>query len=141
MVTTKELDEVAKELREVVDKDRKISRELDEVKAQVTILKKRMMALLEEAEKTSYHAEGSGLCTVKSSLSVTTPKDIESKKAFFLWIKEAYGDDGFWSYLSINSQTLNSLYNSVIAEKKDPTFVMPGLTPPIEYKTLSFLAR
>jgi hypothetical protein len=141
-VTTRELDELSAELRDAVDRDREIEALSKDSKMVLATLKESMMTLLEKAGKTQYKAEGVGLCVIKKKMSVTTPKDADSKKEFFNWIKEKFGEIGFWSYVSINSQTLNSLYNEQLEQAEDPsTFVVAGLAPAVEYKQLSFTKK
>jgi len=141
-ITTKMLDELALKLKEAIVEDQAQDALTKLAKAKVTELKEAMIKMLEQADKSSYLAEGVGMCVAKKKMSVTTPKDIDSKKLLFKWIQAGYGDDGFWNYMSINSMTLNTLFNEALAGASDPAmFSIPGLLAPTEYVTLSFTKR
>lgn len=141
-ITTKELDDIALQLKTAIEQDKELDVLSKRSKGVVTSIKERMISILKEAKKTSYLAEGVGMCVVKTKMSVTTPKDIDSKKELFTWIKNQFGEDGFWNYMSINSATLNTMYNETLESSKEPElFNVPGIGMPTEYSTLSFTKR
>jgi hypothetical protein len=68
--------------------------------------------------------------------SVTTPKTLEDKKQFFDFL-ESKGM--FLEMVSINSQTLNSLYKSLADEAAEAgvlDFKLPGIPEPTTYTNL-----
>ena len=98
-----------------------------------------VLELLTKIGKTSFKLEGVGTVTKKSSLVVTTPKTNEDKAALFKWLKENLGADGFLAYASVNSQSLNSLYNNMFEESQDKVnFKIDGVGEPTVRETLSF---
>ena len=138
-VTTGQLDALAMTIKELtVDyqaKDR-ISKEayglLEEKKFE-------FMKLLEEADKSSYECEHVGRLTKVDKLSITVPKTPDDKTALFKWLKDEYGADGFLTYATVNSQSLNALYRSKIEEGADAAmFRIPGAGEPSVRSILQF---
>lgn len=98
-----------------------------------------VIELLTKIGKTSFKLEGVGTVTKKASLVVQTPKTIEEKALLFKWLKDNLGAEGFLSYASVNSQSLNSLYNTMFEEADDKmNFKIDGVGEPTERITLSF---
>jgi RecG-like helicase len=80
-----------------------------------------------------------GTVSTTHKLSVTTPKTLEDKKALAEYFK-AKGEDFFYSYMGINSQTLNSYYNEMSkdAAARGETFSLPGIGEPTVMENISF---
>lgn len=98
-----------------------------------------VLELLAKIGKNSFKVDGIGTVSKKTSMSVTTPKTNEDKAALFKWLKENLGADGFLAYASVNSQSLNSLYNTMFEESSDKmNFKIDGVGEPTERVTLSF---
>ena len=98
-----------------------------------------VIELLTKIGKTSFKLEGVGTVSKKTSLVVQTPKTIEDKALLFKWLKDNLGAEGFLSYASVNSQSLNSLYNTMFEESSDKmAFKIDGVGEPTERVTLSF---
>ena len=115
----KELDEKVKEVYQLREDYLGKKAESDDAHRLYKAKEQELISILESLDKKSYKLDG--ICNVVKveKMSVPTPKSIEDKKKFFNWIKNNYGDDGFWSYMTINSQTLNSLYNNVTKEAQE----------------------
>jgi len=100
----------------------------------------KLLKMLEESGKKKYHVDGLGTIGITETWAVTTPKTQEEKKAFFNWLQNEYGDDGFYAYATINYQQLNSLYNKVSEEREAAGLDVhiEGISLPTLVKKLSF---
>lgn len=133
-VSTAELDNLItryNEARAEYDAQKAISTDRFNV---MESLKMEVIKLLQTAGKTKYEAEGIGKITLVDKLTVTTPKSMDEKVLFFGWIQKKFGDD-YLAYLSVNYQTLNSLYNNEIKETGE---AIPGLEQPTTTTELRF---
>lgn len=138
-VSTKELDELASaynQKRVEYEGAKAISNDLH---AHMESAKFELIKLLQVAGKTKYEAEGIGKITLVDKLSVTTPKTLGDKQLLFGWLESKFGED-YLAYLSINHQTLNSLYNAELKEAGDngTEFSVPGLEPATTNTELRF---
>ena len=119
-----------------------LKQEIEEKKAQLKQLQESfdktsqdLIALCESLEVDSFNAHGFTFYT-QNKESVRIPKDEESKAAFFEWLKE---QGLFDSMISVNSQTLNSLYRAKSEEALKEgvlDFRIPGIDEPTTYKQL-----
>lgn len=98
-----------------------------------------VVAMLEKADKTVYIAEGIGRVKVTHEMSVQTPKTPEDKKAFFNWLSTNLGQDVADAYQTVNSQSLNSLYNELEERfaREGKVLSIDGLGQPIARTKLS----
>jgi len=97
-----------------------------EINSQVEQLENQILADLESLGKTSYHSEA-GVVTSAIRSSVKTPKDLESKRLLFDYLREK---GIFEEMVSINSATLNALYkreNEAAIERGELLFKLPGI--------------
>lgn len=139
-VSTAELDALAKQLREAKEQYQVAKLVSDKHYAVMKEIEDKIVSIMCYAGKKTYIAEGYGRITIKSSLSVTTPKTPEQKEAFFNWIKTNMGMDAYYTYMSVNSNSLNSLYKQKLEEygEKGEILNIDGLDAPVEYVSLSF---
>lgn len=138
-VSTKELDElVAKynEARKEYEGTKAISNDRH---SHMESAKFELIKLLQVAGKSKYEAESIGKVTLVDKLSVTTPKTLDAKQELFSWLHSRFGDD-YLAYLSVNSATLNSLYNNELKEAgiNGTEFNIPGLEPATTNTELRF---
>ncbi len=123
--------------------------EYDEAKAESNAKHKLMeekkyvlMEMLKATGKSKYQVDGCGTATLKEKLKVRTPKDVTDKAALFAWLKENHGDIGATALMSVNSNTLNKIFNDAFDEAKEngtaDTFEIPGLGQGEVEHTLSF---
>lgn len=98
-----------------------------------------VISMMEQVEKTVYVCEGVGRVHVGYEMSVQTPKTPEDKKAFFDWLRNNMGEDVADAYQTVNSQSLNSLYNSLTEEyaARGQILSIDGLGEPIARVKLS----
>ena len=103
----------------------------------------KVMQLLEDSGLDTYTVTGVGKVTVSHQLSVQTPKTPEEKEAFFNWVRREMGEDSYYAYMTVNSQTLNSLYKNMVAEYGADGKVLniDGLKPATTFTKLSFTKR
>lgn len=138
-VTTDELKAASLELRAAKTIYDDIKKKSNDAYAEYQQAQKKVMDLMEQADLRTFITDA-GRITLKSKMSVRTPKTVEQKEAVFGWINENLGPDALSAYQTINSQTLNSLYNQLneqyAAEGKQLN--IPGLEAPIESTILSF---
>ncbi len=124
----------------------KLDTELDDIKRdQVSPRQKKLeevegkiLEYLAILEKTSYKSDF-GTVVRQNRYSVLTPKTVEQKKAFFLWLKEK-GEDVYWQYTSVNSNSLNALYKEeleIAKENGDLQFSLPGIGEPTVMTSLA----
>ena len=90
-------------------------------------------AIMDQLGKEVYKSD-SGTVTLKTSLSVTTPKDPNSKTEFFAWL---HTQNLFDEYATVDSRKLNTLFNSLA--EGNPEFTLPGIEKPKPFKTLKLL--
>jgi len=109
---------------------KRIKSELKDEQEILTKMKFKVLAYFEEFGKTKHLAQH---CTVyiKTSFTCKTPKTPEEKAALFTWMKEKEIYD---QYATVNSKSLNTLYNSLV--KEDSDFVMPGTSDPGYFQTI-----
>jgi len=97
-----------------------------------------VLEMLEKMGKKSFKTDGIATVSKNTSMSVTTPKSHEDKALLFKWLKDHLGAEGYLTYASVNSQSLNALYNSHYDESEDKeNFKIDGVGEPIERVTLS----
>lgn len=98
-----------------------------------------VVMMLEQSGKTVYVAEGVGRVKVTHEMSVQTPKTPENKKAFFNWLATNLGQEVADAYQTVNSQSLNSLYNELEERftAKGEILSIDGLGAPIARTKLS----
>ena len=106
-------------------------------------LEGQVISLLQDAGQKEFTVTGVGRVSISDQLSVKTPKTPEEKQKFFDWVKENLGEDGYWAYTSVNSQSLNSLYKTMSAEyaAKGEVLEIDGLEPATSYTKLSFTKK
>ncbi len=137
MVTIEELEAVATliaekraEIAEISLKKKKMDEELDAIEG-------RMMTLLETAGKHDYRSNV-GTVYITSRESVKVPKDLDSKRQLFEYLRSK---NLFEEMVSVNSQTLNAFYKT---EKKNAEeagqwdFALPGVGEPTVDQILAF---
>lgn len=132
-VSVKEFEEL---IAEAYRDKRDIKALEDEAERIKELLKEKQVkieAIMDQLGKEIYKSD-SGTVTLKTSLSVATPKEQEAKQAFFAWL-ETQGL--FYEYASVDSRKLNTLFNSLA--QGDPSFTVPGIEKPKPFKTLKLL--
>jgi len=140
-ITTQELDEMGKAYSAKYAEYEAASKVSKGLYAEAEELEKKMVEAMQLAGKTKYFVEGIGTFYFSNKMSVTTPKTIEDKKAFFKYLLETHGEVYYWDKLSVNSQTLQGIYNSdakAAAERGEALFHIPGLEQPKNKVTLNF---
>lgn len=107
--------------------------ELETEKKELTKMKNRVLEYMSQLKKKKYAANAATF-SVQDKLSVKVPKDPESKGKFFSWLKK---EGLFDSMVTVNSQTLNSLYNEEFKRSRNPDFEIPGVGKASHYQQLS----
>ena len=134
-VSTADLDEEVrklKELEDVYEEKKKIYKEADNAYEEQRV---RLLNLLTSTGKSKYHVDGLGTISLAIKTSVTVPKDPIGKKAMLEYF-ESLGPELYRSYVTVNSQTLNSYVNQQC--ELDPSFVLPGVGEKKETPELRF---
>ena len=102
----------------------------------------KILKILQAAKKDSYKVDGVGTISITHRSSVATPKTIEDKVSFYDYLKKTSGAEVMYSFMSPNSQSLNSWYKEKLEKaKKDDTiatFKIPGLAGTVASEILSF---
>ncbi len=138
-ISLKEMDEAVKhvtDLRAIYKAAKKLS---DEAYDQVKKGEAHLILLLEKAGKSVYVVEGVGRVKITHEMSVQTPKTTDDKKAFFEWLAKHKGQEIADAYMSINANSLNSLYNELTEEaaQRGEILQIDGLGEPVTRTTLS----
>jgi len=140
-ISTKELDSYVEQLRALKTVYDEATKEKERLSAEYTKQKNVVMEALRQANKESYIVDGIGKVKLQEEQSVKTPKSPEEKDAFFAWVKNKLGADAYYTYMSVNSQSLNSLYKRMKEESRsrgEAEFSIDGLEEPTAYYKLSF---
>lgn len=141
-VTTKVLDEQIERLSMLRNRYQGMKTDTSVAHNEMKEQEDRVLKLLEIADKKSYKVDGLATVSRIDKLSVTTPKTNEDKKKFFDWINRTMGAEAVLAYSTVNSQTLNSLYNQKAEEaaERGESLDMDGIDMPTTRTTLSFRA-
>lgn len=100
-------------------------------------LKQKVMEVLSEHELDKHEIPGIGSVSTVNRFSISHPKEMDAKLAFFEYLKTK---DILWEMVSVNSQTLNSWYKKEMdaaIESGADDFKIPGLGEPTHIKILS----
>lgn len=148
-VTLEELEKLIADYRtkrETAEKFRqekvKMEKEFDEAEA-------RLISAMQLLGKTKYYVEGVGTLYFIDKLVVPTPKTVADKTKFFAWIEQNYGRTVLLEKVSVNHQTLQSMYNSAAKEHREKClsegkedqaaiFSIPGIETPTEQRSVGF---
>ena len=139
-------DMTVAQLQALIGQSYELDREIDEIekktveplKAKLREIDATILATLEALEMTSFKTPH-GTVVRTNRFSVQVPKDIEAKSAFFKWLSEK-GREVYWQYVTVNSQSLNSLYKQemeIAKEAGNLDFSLPGIGQPTFSATLS----
>lgn len=138
-ISLEEMDNAVKKIRELEALYKEAKEVADNFYSQLNAAKAKVIEMLEQSDRTVYICEGVGRVRLSYEMSVQTPKTPEEKKAFFNWIATNMGQDVADAYLSVNSQSLNSLYNQLTEEyaRRGEVLMIDGLGEPIARTKLS----
>ena len=93
---------------------------------------------LTKLDMTSFKSKH-GTVVRSNRYSVQTPKTMQEKREFFRWLNEK-GPEVYWSYATVNSQSLNALYKAELEVAKadgNLEFKIPGIGEPTATPILS----
>lgn len=137
-VSVSEMDAVVEEMasaRALYDAAKAVSNEAHAVWKEKEFA---AMALLKEAGKTRYEVEGVGKISLIEKLKVKMPSSPEQKAEFFQWLR-SQGEDMANTYLTLNYNSLNSLYNLEFENAENKAeFKLPGINEPESTTELRF---
>lgn len=123
-VTTDQLDTAIKEMREAREIYDEKKKESNSAHSEFEKRKYEVIKLLEASGKTKYVVEGLGTASLVVTKSTKVPKDFQGKKAMVDHFR-GLGDDAYYSFVTVNSRTLNSYINE--QTEIDPDFKVPGV--------------
>jgi glycyl-tRNA synthetase beta subunit len=127
-VTMAQMDELCRKYAQLKHEKEEIEAVLKDKSEEIRDVQMQLNAVLELMELGSFKSKH-GTIIRSERWSVRTPKDPDSKKAFFDFLKER---DLYDQMITVNSQTLNALYNqerkALNAEGKENP-VWPGIEP------------
>lgn len=138
-LTLTEVDNAVTELAKLradYEAKKKIQKEAkDKYDEQVALV----LQMMEESGKKGFKVDGIASVTKKTSMSVRVPNNHEDKAKLFKWLSANLGAEGYLTYATVNSQSLNALYNSMWETAEDKqAFSIDGVGEPVERVTLSF---
>lgn len=120
---------IMRDLKEVYDIAKKASSAAHEAFREAEQL---VIHAMDASGQKKFNVPGMGTLSVVNKYQVTVPKDVESKRLLFRYIRDSYGADVLDEYRSINYQSLNSFYKQEqeIAESEGREFDLPGVDDP-----------
>lgn len=128
----KELQELVTNLKALRDEYDAKKRDLETLGSQCDSMESTLMTHLQENDMKSFKVDGVASISISERMTVQTPKTNDDKAAFFKWLGTTKGDDVMINYMTINSNSLNSLikaeYESLTDDQK-LLFQVPGLQP------------
>ena len=130
---SEELKALAKLQEQIIEEHRNLKAfelQLGTRKTELETKKKKLLAMMEEAEVTSYRTE-SGQVVRKKIFGIKTPKG-EDLQTFFSYLREKRPND-YLALATVNSQSLNSWYKQeleAVKEKGGMDVEIPGLGEP-----------
>jgi hypothetical protein len=134
-VTTEDLDNEVKklmELEEDYEGKKKIYKEAD---SKYEEQRAKLLSILQASGKSKYYVDGIGTVSQAIKTSVKVPRSTEDKKAMLEYFR-SLGEEVYYGYATVNSQTLNAYINQ--QRESDPSFKMPGAGEPTETAELRF---
>ena len=136
-VTVNELEELCSAIRDSRAECDRIKAESKNANEKLDGLEKKLMGCLTALGKDSYKSDV-GNFSINHRTSVRVPQG-DDRVVFFEWLKEkGYYD----SYVTVNSQSLNSLYRQEFDRAKEEgsldSFSIPGIGEPTINEILSF---
>lgn len=140
-VTTEELDKLAKVYQEKYEEYERAKEISGNLYKEAEELEGKFVEALQLAGKSKYYVEGIGTFSFMDKMSIRIPKTIEDKKKLFKYILDTHGEIFYWDKVSVNSATLNKLYNEDLktAETRGvdaSLFHIPGLDQPTNMRSL-----
>lgn len=146
-ITTEELDARSKKYQDKYEEYERAKQIASDLYKEAEELEGKLVEALELAGKSKYYVEGIGTFYFMDKMTVPTPKTIEQKKQLFNYIKETHGDVFLMDKVSINHQTLQTLYKTDFEEHKEKclkegrdaeaaNFSIPGLQAPTNMRSL-----
>jgi len=134
--------EATGDLKELLRSAAELKEQISDKKASLGILQKTYDDITDKILRTmelmgidKVNAHGFTFYTHTES-SVQTPKTVEEKEKFFMWLEE---QGIFYEFASINSQSLNKLYRDkaeLAAKEGVLDFRIPGISAPSTYVDL-----
>jgi hypothetical protein len=137
-VTVSDFDKLVEELKLVYDEQEQKKAALSEVTRRVEILEAKCVLYLKELKRDNFQTPW-GTPYVIQRWRVKLPENDVEKKKLFGWLEEQ-GEQVKMKYLTVNSNSLNSLYSTMKEEaiERGEMFSLPGIAPPSLYETLGF---
>lgn len=141
-ITTEQMDAMVKEMSELKDNYDELKKQSNAAHEKYQEARAKLITTLQAAGKTKYFVDGVGTVSVTEKLKIQTPKSPEDKEAFFKWLQEKYGREGYLTYATVNYNSLNSLYNTEFEQAKlegtADNFEIAGVGNPEHEYGLSF---
>lgn len=141
-ITTDDLDNMVSVMSKLKEEYEELKKQSDEAYKKYEQARRKVISALMATNKSKYFVDGIGTVSLVNKLKVKTPQTPEEKKAFYKWLNEKFGAEGFLAYTGINYQTLNSLYNQefdkAVETGNADTFSIPGIAQPETETSLSF---
>ena len=129
VATLKALVSNMRAMKDAYDAVKKLSSEAHEHFREAEQL---VISAMEASGQKKFNIPGMGTLSMVNKYQVTVPKDVESKRLLFRYIRENYGPDVLDEYRSVNYQSLNSFYKqeAEVAESEGRDFDLPGVDDP-----------
>lgn len=137
----KEFDALVQELKEKKEMYDKASQLKTDTYNEYQKVQEKVLNTLKKTGKSKYHVDHLGTVYTITNYRVSTPKDLDSKRAFADWISSKYGNDVRDEMLGVNYQTLNSFVKKefdAAEERGDVAFKIPGLDDPEMIESVGF---
>lgn len=137
-VTVADFDKLVEEMRLAYIEQEEKKAILTEINKKVNALEAKCVAYLKELKRDNFQTPW-GTPYVIQNWKVKLPENDVEKRKLFDWL-ESQGEQMKMKYLTVNSQSLNSLYKTMREEaiEKGEMFSLPGIAPPSLYESLGF---
>lgn len=142
-ISLSEFCELQRRYVEMHAKAKLMEKEVENFKGAMNTVGLKIMAIMQGQELKSMPV-GDNLLTLVQRSSVPTPKTKEEKEAFFNWLRQTKGEEVYWSYMGVNSQSLNAFWKverDLAVERQDIDFALPGVGKESITHTLSVRKR
>jgi hypothetical protein len=137
-LTVSQLQNIIKEFKALRDEVDELEKVLKLKNEKLTEYKSRIVDTLTAHNMTSFKVDGIGAVSVVNKYQVSFPKDLEGQEKLRAYLAE----NGMVNMLTVNHQTLNSLFKSLSEEALEAgrslSEVIPGVGEPKVFTTVSF---
>lgn len=138
-VTVADFDKLVEEMKLAYAEQDEKKAVLTEINKKVQGLEAKCVSYLKELKRDNFQTPW-GTPYIIQNWKVKLPENDMEKGKLFAWLEETGGEQMKMKYLTVNSNSLNSLYKTMREEAvaKGEMFSIPGVAPPSLYESLGW---